>query len=408
MTIAAAFGSMIGIGASSITSIKLGEGNRRAAEQTLGNLMILKIIVGLLITAGGLLTLKPLLYFFGASHLTIDYAYDYMQIILMGTIVTHTFLGLNEMLRATGYPQKAMMLVLLTVVINGILNAIFIFGLDWGIRGAAIATVIAQCIALSFSLSHFNSKSSYIRFRRTALRLRTKIIKGILSIGVAPLLFNICASIVVIFVNKALKSSGGEDGDIYIGAFGVINRVALLFVMMVSGLNQGMQPIVGYNFGNKRYDRVIKALKYTIMIAIGITTMGFLIVQLAPDLITSAFVNQDVDPDTPPEVALRLVELSKQGLRIALMMFPLVGMQIVTSGFFLYIGKAQKSIILSLSRQMFFLLPLLMILPPRLGPTGVWYAITISDSAAIIITAVMLILEIRKMRKRQREFEYLQ
>lgn len=386
MNLSSAFGSMVGVGAAAIISIRLGEGNRAAAEKTLGNVVLLNILVGLLMMVISILFLDPILYFFGASEQTIGYARDFMQIILAGSVITHMYLGLNEVLRASGYPRKAMMIMLTAVAVNCALNPLFIFVFGWGIRGSAFATVIAQATALSISLSHFARSDSFLHFKRGIFRLRKKIVAGIISIGTAPFLLHLCASIVVIFVNKALQNNGG---DLYIGAYGVINRVVLLFVMVVAGLNQGMQPIVGYNYGAKQYRRVKKTLFITIGCAMCVTTTAFLIGQLFPRQVAMLFVDGS-DPN-----AAELIEAVCHGLRIVVAAFPIVGFQIVTSNFFQYIGKPKRAILLSMTRQMLFLVPLLILLPPRMGVDGVWLSMPIADSVASLLALLLLAPQIR-------------
>ena len=366
MNIASAFGSLIGIGAAALTSIRLGQGRREAAEGVLGNVVLLNFLVAALFTAVGLLLLDPILCFFGASDATIGYARDFMQIILGGTIVTHMYLSLNEVIRASGYPRRAMAIMLTAVVLNCLLNPLFIFGFGWGIRGSAAATVLAQVAALSVSLIHFSSRGSFIRFERGIFRLQASVVGKIFSIGMASFLLHLCASAVVIVVNKSLREYGG---DVAIGAYGIIYRVAMLFLMIVSGLNQGMQPIVGYNYGARRYDRVLKVLRQTVVCAVCVTTTGFLLGQA-------------------------------EGLRIVLCVFPIVGFQIVTSNFFQYIGKPHKAIFLSLTRQMLFLIPLLLVLPPHLGTLGVWMSMPIADGTASLLAAVLLFYQVRKFRHR--------
>uniref|UniRef100_UPI004057250C MATE family efflux transporter n=1 Tax=Alistipes sp. TaxID=1872444 RepID=UPI004057250C len=393
MNLSSAFGAMVGIGAAAIISIRLGEGNKAAAEKTLGNVVLLNTIIGIGMMILSMLFLDPILYFFGASEQTIDYARDFMQIILAGSIITHTYLGLNEVLRASGYPQKAMMIMLTAVGVNCLLNPLFIFVFGWGIRGSALATVIAQSVALSISLRHFSSQESFLHFKRGIFRLRRKIVGGILSIGAAPFLLHMCASVVVIFVNKALQAHGG---DLSIGAYGVINRVVLLFVMIVAGLNQGMQPIVGYNYGAKQYGRVIKTLYMTIICAMCVTTTGFLIGQFLPRQVAMLFVGGN-DPESA-----RLIEAAVEGLRLVVICFPIVGFQIVTSNFFQYIGKPKRAILLSMTRQMLFLVPLLLTLPHYLGTKGVWISMPIADFAATLLGATLLFLQIRRLREEQR------
>ena len=390
MNLSSAFGAMVGIGAAAIISIRLGEGNRAAAETALGNVVLLHSIIGLVMMVISILFLDPILYFFGASEQTLPYARDFMQIILAGSVITHMFLGLNEVLRASGYPQKAMFFMLTSVAINCTLNPLFIFVFGWGIRGSALATVIAQSVALSLSLRHFSREDSFLHFKRGIFRLRRKIVSGILSIGTAPFLLHLCASVVVIFVNKALQLHGG---DLYIGAYGVINRVVMLFIMVVSGLNQGMQPIVGYNYGAKQYLRVMKTLFMTIFCATCVTTAGFLIGELFPRQVALLFVGEgDLD-------STQLIEAVCEGLRIVVVFFPIVGFQIVTSNFFQYIGKPKRAILLSMTRQMLFLVPLLILLPSHYGTLGVWWSMPIADCAATLLAALLLFQQIRWFRK---------
>ena len=391
MNLAAAFGSMVGIGAAAIISIRLGQGNRRAAEQTLGNLVLLNICIGVVFGTLGLTFLDPILYFFGASEATISYSRDFMQVILAGNVITHLYLGLNETLRASGYPRKSMAIMLTAVAVNICLNPLFIFVLGWGIRGSALATVIAQTTALCISLRHFSNPANFLHFKRSIFRFRRKIVAGIISIGIAPFMIQICASVVVIFVNKALQNHGG---DIYIGAYGVINRVVMLFIMVVAGLNQGMQPIVGYNYGARQYDRVIKTLKMTIICAVCVTTAGFLVSRLIPRQVAMLFVGDGGGSDG--EALIAAVE---HGMRLILTMFPLVGFQIVTGNFFQYIGKAKRAILLSMTRQMLFLVPLLIVLPRWFGTDGVWYSMPVADAMATLLAAVLLFFQLRKFRR---------
>ena len=391
MNLAAAFGSMVGIGAASIISIRLGQGNKRAAEQTLGNVVLLNVAIGLLFGVAGLTFLDPILYFFGASEATISYSRDFMQVILAGNIITHLYLGLNEVLRASGYPRKSMGIMLTAVAVNICLNPLFIFVLGWGIRGSALATIIAQTTALCISLRHFSNPDNFLHFKRGVFRFRRKIVAGIISIGIAPFMIQICASVVVIFVNKALQHHGG---DIYIGAYGVINRVVMLFIMVVAGLNQGMQPIVGYNYGARQYDRVIKTLRMTIMCAVCVTTTGFLVSRLIPRAVVSLFVGDDGGAD-----AGALIDAAEHGMRLVLTAFPLVGFQIVAGNFFQYIGKAKRAILLSMTRQMLFLVPLLIVLPRWLGTDGVWYSMPVADAAATLLAAVLLFIQLRRFRR---------
>lgn len=415
MNIASAFGAMVGVGAAARISIRLGEGNLRAAEKTLGNAVLLNITLGLVVMGIILGFLDPILRFFSgakASEETIGYAREFMQIIMAGNVITHLYLSLNEQLRASGYPVKSMAVMLTAVGVCIVLNPLFIFVFGWGIRGSALATVIAQSSALGILLVHYNSKKSFLRFHRRCFRFERKIVVAIISIGLSPFLLNICASLVVRFINTSLLEYGGtgagdvisqatfagDVGDVYVGAYGIMNRVLLLFVMVVMGLNQGMQPIVGYNYGAKQYDRVIKALKYTIICAVGVMTVAFLIGRLFPVQVASAFV--DASKGGADEA---IIDVVAQGLGIVLLLYPAVGFQIVAGNFFQYIGRAPLAIFMSMTRQLLFLVPLLILLPPRYGAQGVWASMPIADGVSILLAATLLLRQIRILRRAQRE-----
>lgn len=411
MNIASAFGAMVGVGAAARISIRLGEGNKTAAEKTLGNAVLLNLVLGVAVMVGMLVFLDPILYLFSggqATEQTIGYARQFMQIIMAGNIITHLYLSLNEQVRASGYPRKSMYIMLAAVGVNLALNPLFIFKFGWGIRGSAAATVIAQFVAFVIAFSHFCSKNSFIRFKRKSFRFEWKIVFAILSIGLAPFLLNMCASMVAAFVNHALLLYGGTGvrdivaatagaGDIYVGAYGIINRVILLFIMIIQGLNQGMQPIVGYNFGAKNFARVRRTLMLTICCGVCIATVGFLLGQFAPSAIARAFVDSSKGGDEQA-----MIDAATQGLRLVILMFPLVGFQIVTGNFFQYIGKAPLAIFMSLTRQLIFLLPLLWTLPRTLGAFGVWISMPIADCASITLAAIFLVWQLRKMRREER------
>ena len=384
MNLLTAFGALIGVGASSLTSIRLGQGNKQRAFLILSNAVMLNVVIGLTLTIIGLVFLDPILYSFGASDATIPYARDFMRIILAGNVVTHVFLGLNEILRASGYPKKAMTFMLITVLIVVCLNPLFIFGFRWGVKGSAFATLIGQCVALGLELTHFLNKKHFLYLKRGTFRFMSTIVRKVISIGLAPFLLNICASIVVIFINNALKRTGG---DISIGAYGIVNRVLMLFVMNVNGFNQGMQPIVGFNFGARQFGRVTAVYRLTVFCAVCVTTFGFLLGHFFPHWVAGIF--------TTDETLLNVAEL---GLKTALLAFPIVGFQIISSGFFQYIGKPQKAILLSLTRQLLFLLPLLAILPGIYGAKGVWISLPIADVLSAILAAVLIFFQLRKMK----------
>ena len=391
MNLSAAFGAMVGVGSSALTSIRLGQGNKRAAELILGNVVLLNVVMGVVFMALGLFFLDDLLYLFGASDDSIPYAREFMRVILIGNVITHLYLGLNNQLRVTGYPQKAMHTMLLSVVLNLVLCPLFIFVFKWGIAGSAWATVIAQTVALGWQLHHFSNRQNFLSFRRDSFRFNRDIVRGTLSIGMAPFIMQCCACVVVIFVNNTMQHYGG---DLAIGAYGIVNRVAFLFTMVVMGLNHGMQPIVGYNYGAKNYERVRRILFMTIGWATIVTTVGFLVCQLFPEYVVRLFAKEDGSGD-----ATQLITLASHGLQTILIAFPIVGFSMVVGNFFQYIGKAKRAIILSMTRQLIFILPLLVVLPPLWGQDGVWYSIPIADTMAMLLALVLLIYQLRKLRR---------
>lgn len=385
MNLAAAFGSLVGVGAATLVSVKLGQKDYDTAQRVLGNVLVLNIIIGLAFTVVTLIFLDPILYFFGGSEATVGYARDYMKVILYGNVVTHIYLGLNAVLRSAGHPQKAMYATIATVVINTLLDPLFIYGFGWGIQGAAIATITAQVIALMWQFRLFSNKDELLHFHRGIFRLRRKIVLDSFAIGMAPFLMNLASCFIVILINQGLKRYGG---DLAIGAFGIVNRLVFLFVMIVMGLNQGMQPIAGYNFGAQLYPRVTRVLKLTIYGATIVTTIGFLMGMFIPGLAVSLFTSDS-----------ELIRQSAEGLHIVVLFFPIVGFQMVTSNFFQSIGMASKAIFLSVTRQVLILIPCLLILPRFYGQTGVWVSMPASDLIASMISAVMLWWQFRQFHR---------
>ena len=384
MNLAAAFGSLVGVGASTLVSVKLGQKDYEGANQVLGNVLVLNVLLGVAFTFVFLLLLDPILYFFGASENTIGYARDYMQIILYGNVITHMYLGLNAVLRSSGFPKQAMYATLASVVINCVLNPIFIFGFEWGIKGSAWATVISQVISLTGQMIHFSSPKQLLHFKKGIYKLRKEVVKGILYIGMSPFLMNLCSCLIVILINRGLKEHGG---DMAIGAYGIVNRIIFLFVMIIMGFNQGMQPIAGYNFGARLYPRVTEVTKLTMKWAIGVATTGFLLCQLFPTLIVNMFTTDD-----------ELVKAAVFGLHIVFAVFPIVGFQMVATNFFLSIGMSKKAIFLSLTRQMLFLIPCLIVLPRFFGTLGVWISMPVADTIATVVTAIVLVNQFKKFK----------
>ena len=386
MNLSAAFGAMVGVGGSTLLSVKLGEKDYNFAAKILGNVITLNCIIGIGLGAVMLLFLDPILRFFGASDYTIPYARDFMVIVLIGNVFTHLFLGLNAMLRSSGKPKKAMKATIMTVIINIALAPLFIFVLHLGIRGAALATVLSQLIVLLWQFKLFSNPDELIHLRRDTYRLERRIVTGSLSIGLSPFLINLCACIVVIIINKQLVSYGG---DVAVGAYGIANRMMFFFVMVVIGRNQGMQPIAGFNFGAKHYTRLNQVLKYAITIATGIWIVGFIVCVLLATPVASAFTNDE-----------ELLKEAAHALRVMNLVVPIIGFQMITIGFFQSIGKAGISIFLSLTRQLLFLVPLLLILPNFFGLEGIWYSVPIADGTAAITAAIVLIYHMRKFKMR--------
>lgn len=392
MNLVAAFVMLVAAGGAAISSIFMGQHNISRTTDVVNNVMTLSLIHAVVFGGLSIIFLDPILYFFGATPETISYAREFMIIILLGTPISYVFIGLNNLMRATGYPKKAMISALLSVVVNIILAPIFIFVMRKGISGAAWATVCGQSAAFVWVLIHFFSKKSFIHFERKNSWFSWSIIKRIYAIGLSPFLMNVCGCVVVIFINKALLEYGGTNGNMAVGSFGILNRTTMFFVMVVFGVTQGMQPILGFNYGAKKWDRVKKTLMLGIWIGVAITTIGFALCQLIPDTLSSLFTS---DPT--------LIEIAKAGFHIYFIFYPLVGCQIVIQNFFQSIGKPQLSIFLSLTRQLLFLIPFLVLLPPRYGIDGVWASMAGSDLLAFVVALITLIIMIHRQNKKLRQ-----
>jgi len=376
MNLSTAFGTLVGAGAATMLSVLLGQKNYKAANKVLGNVVSLNIIIGILFMAIALIFIDPILYFFGASENTLPYAKEYISIILIGNVVTHLYFGLNAAMRSSGNPKKAMGLTIFTVVFNAILDPIFIFGFDMGIAGAAWATVIAQTVAMFVVLHHFNDKSRPFHFEKGIFRLDMRVAKDSLSIGMGPFLMNSAACLVTLFINQQLRE---YSGDLGIGAYGICNRFVFMFAMICMGLNQGMQPIAGYNYGARQYSRVKEVFWKTAKLAMVMTTLCFIFGMFFPKAAVGIFTHDK-----------ELVDLSAKALRIMTLVFPIVGFQMIATNFFQSLGMVRKSVILSLSRQILFLLPLLYALPHWFDADGVWMSFPISDAMATLLTIFML------------------
>lgn len=387
MNLSAAFGAMVGVGGATQLSVRLGQRDYDSAKIILGNLVTLNIIVGVLFAGISLIFLDDILFFFGASEQTLPYARSFMEIILYGNIVTHLYFGINAALRAAGHPKQAMYATILTVAMNTILAPIFIYVLGWGIKGAATATILAQSITLLWQLRLLSNPNELLHLQKGIYKLRSNIVKGILSIGMSPFFINAAACIVVIIINKGLRNYS-DNGDMSIAAYGIANRVQFIFVMVVLGLTQGMQPIVGYNYGARRQDRVKETLKLTIFWATMVTTLGFVVSVFFPEYVAMAFTTEKA-----------LIESARWAMIVMSIFMPVIGFQLVTTNFFQSIGKVKKSIFLSLTRQILLLIPLLLILPLFLGEKGVWYSMPISDIIAAMLTVLLLIQQFREWKR---------
>lgn len=390
MDICAAFGSLVGVGASSLLAIYLGEKDYERANRVLGNVIVMNIILSAVVMAVGLIWLDPILMAFGASEDTLVYAHEYMEIILYGNILTHIYFGLNALLRSAGHPRFSMAATLVAVVMNIILDPIFIFGLNMGVRGAALATVISQAVAVVWQITKFMDKRELVRFHRGIWRLNRHITHRALAIGMSPFLYNIAHCFVVIIINNQLKQFGG---DMAIASYGVINRLTFVFAMMVMGLNQGMQPIAGYNYGAKHYDRVLKSFYLTCLYATGVMGIVFILGECFPELVTRMFTHDEV-----------LIGLTIKPMRIICCSMLIIGFQMVTGNLFTSIGKAGKAIFLSLTRQVLYLIPLALWIPMLFADPldGVWWSIPISDTMSAITAILVLYAYRRKLHMAER------
>ena len=385
MNLAAAFGAAVGVGASTTISVKLGQKDYESAENILGNTITLNLIVGLAFGGICLLFLDPILRFFGASDATLPYARDFMQVILAGNVFSHMYFGMNAVLRAASKPQMAMFATIFTVGMNILLDVVFILWWHWGIKGAAFATIIAQVLALCWQMKLFTNKSELLHLKQGIYKLKSNLVRNIISIGISPFLMNACACVIVIFINNQLVRFGG---DMAVGAYGIANSIAMIFVMFVIGLNQGMQPIAGYNYGAQQYDRMMRVVKLSIITAVCIMLTGWSLAMFAPYHCARMFT-------TDPE----LIKGSIKAIHIIMMMFPLIGSQMVITNFFQCIGKVKISIFLSLSRQLLFLLPLLAILPNFYGINGVWASMPTSDFIAVVVAVTIMLVFLRRFKK---------
>lgn len=385
MNLSAALGSMVGVGSGTMISLKLGQKDHETAQRLLGNSVTLNVLIGVVFGTLSILFMNPVLKVFGATDATIGFAREYMIIIMAGNVFTHLYLGINCILRAAGHPNKAMIATIGTVLLNIVMDYLFIMVFHWGIKGAAIATVIAQFLAFVWQCFQLSDKSELIHLKRGTYRLRSDLVKNIVAIGLAPCLMNAAACFVVLLINRGLLKYGS---DVAIGAYSIVNSIAFVFVMMVMGFNQAMQPIAGYNYGAQQFDRVLRVLWMTIFFGTVVTTLGFLTGEFLTDACISIFTNEP-----------QLTEIARHGMRINFLIFPLIGSQMVIGNFFQSIGKPGISIIMSLSRQVALLIPFLIILPNFYGIDGVWYSLPVSDILSVVLGFSLLFPQLGKLKQ---------
>lgn len=386
MNLGAAFGAAVGVGASTCISVKLGQRDYKTAENLLGNTVTLNLIVGFLFMAICLLFLNPILRFFGASDATLPYAREFMVVILLGNMVTHMYFGMNAVLRAAGKPRHAMYATLFTVGMNIVLVVAFVWWLRWGIRGAALATITSQSMALCWQMKQFSNQKELLHLKRGIYKLKATLVRNIIAIGISPFLMNATACVVVIFMNNQFVRYGG---DMAVGAYSIANSIAMVFFMFVMGMIQGMQPIVGYNYGAEHYDRMFRCLWITIAVATGILLVGWTLSMAFPNEIARIFTTD-----------ASLIALAGRGIRLNMLVFFVVGSQAVITNFFQCIGKVKISIFLSLSRQLILLIPMAYILPFFIGLDGVWYSMALSDFGSFAMTIPVLIWYMKKLKRK--------
>ena len=383
MIILMGFGMLVGVGATTLISIRIGQQQKKEAEKILGNAFVIGLLLSVSLSGIFLLFLDPILVQLGAEPDVLPYAHDFTCIILFGSTFMFTGFGLNNIIRAEGSPKTAMMTMIISAVLNTILNPLFIFGLGLGIRGSALATVLSQLVSATWVLGHFLGPGSFLKFRRENFSIDKALVGNIFAMGASAFFMQVAASIVAGLLNFTLASYGGQMA---IAAMGIINRVSLLMLMPLFGIGQGMAPIVGYNYGAKNYGRVKETVKKAAFVATAVSVTGFILIEGLDTYIIRLFTSE-------PE----LIRLGAAGLRLYLLMLPIIGFQIIGSMFFQAIGKPVQSLLLSMSRQILILIPLLFILPRFMGLDGVWLAGPAADLGSTALTGVLLYFELRRL-----------
>ncbi|MBR6276765.1 MAG: MATE family efflux transporter [Prevotella sp.] len=385
MNLSAAFGAAVGVGSSTCISVKLGQKDYATAEHLLGNTVTLNLVIGFVFMVVCFVFLDPILRFFGASDVTLPYAREFMQVILAGNMVTHMYFGMNAVLRAAGKPRHAMWATLFTVACNIVLVVMFVWWFRWGIRGAALATITSQTLAMCWQLWIFSDKRELLHLRRGIYRLKSALVRNIIAIGISPFLMQTTSCVIVIFMNNQFVRYGG---DMAVGAYSIANSMVMVFFMFVMGMIQGMQPIVGYNYGAEKFDRMFRCLWITIACATAILLVGWVLSMAFPRQIARIFTSDET-----------LLTLSAHGLVIDMLVFFVVGSQAVITNFFQCIGKVKVSISLSLSRQLFLLLPMAYVFPLFWDLDGVWYSMPASDFGSFAMTIPLLMWYMKKIKR---------
>ncbi|PKM86319.1 MAG: MATE family efflux transporter [Firmicutes bacterium HGW-Firmicutes-12] len=392
MILMMAIGMLIGLGTTALISIRLGQQKHEEAELIMTNGMVLLILSSLLLSIVGLVFLNPLLQLFGASEDVLPYASEYMRIILVGAVFMGTSFGMNNFIRAEGNPKTAMLTIIIGAVLNIILDPIFIFTFKLGLSGAALATILAQAVSAIWVLSYFIKGPSLLKIHAKNLKIKLHITKQILAIGSAPFAMQFAASIMNIILNKSLSVYGG---DIAISAMGIVNSIGMMILMPIFGINQGAQPIIGYNYGARKFERVKQTLKTGIIVATIVVLIGFIVTRLFPEALIGLFNNKDVE----------LIRIGSQALTVFFVFLPIIGFQIVSAGYFQAVGKPKQAMILSLSRQVLLLIPALLILPRYFGLVGVFLAGPVSDLGSSLLTGFWLYLEMRGLSSKRAEIK---
>lgn len=384
MLVMMAFSMLIGIGANSLVSIRLGQNRKEEAEGIFGNAISLLILIPIAITIIGLAILDPLLKFLGASEQILPYARDYLQIILLGGIFQSIAMGMNNFIRSEGNPKIAMYTMLIGALINTILDPIFIFVFNWGMRGAALATILSQAVSAIWVFGYFLSGKSLLKIHLKKLRLKSEVTIGILSLGAAPFAMQIAASIQNLIMNTSLATYGG---DVAISGMGIVNSILTLIIMPIFGINQGAQPIIGYNYGAKKYDRVKETYKLAVIFATCIVVLGWILTRIFPEQLVAMFNKEDTD----------LIVFGVIAIKRFMIFLPVIGFQIVSATYFQAVGKPKHSALLGLSRQALILIPALIILPKYFGLEGVLSAGPLADIVSSVITGTFIIIEMKKL-----------